>query len=556
MNALEGSDTELARSKLRIAQLEREAIERSGDAAKGLRAQLDRYQSLVLAIAQVIWTNDARGEMVGEQPSWAAYTGQTPQEYAQRGWLNAVHPDDRAQNMALWERAVAERGPCEYEHRLRRHDGEYLYFSVRAVPVFADDGAIREWAGIHTDITQRKLTEQSLRDGERQFRELADAMPQIVWGARPDGQFDYYNRRWYEFTGRPTGTFGDASWADVVHPDDQQESLARWRAALASGDAYEIEYRLKRQQGDYRWYLTRALPVRDQACTITRWLGTCTDIDERKRTEDQLRASTAMLEQSNRDLADFATVASHDLREPLRKIHSFVGCLRDEQSQALSAEGRNYLDRIQNAASRMKTLVEDLLEFSRVSSKGKPFVPVDLNEVVTGVISDLDARLAQTGGRVEISNLPTVCSDPIQMRQLLQNLIGNALKFHRSDAVPLVRVSAQIITGVDAANSRAEPDGFCHISVEDNGIGFDEKYLDRVFTIFQRLHGRGEYEGTGIGLAICRKIVERHGGSITARSKPGQGATFIVTLPLGTAAETDPGNSQCFQAVTLPGSVT
>jgi light-regulated signal transduction histidine kinase (bacteriophytochrome) len=296
--------------------------------------------------------------------------------------------------------------------------------------------------------------------------------------------------------------------------------------------------------------------VRDQACTITRWLGTCTDIDERKRTEDQLRASTAMLEQSNRDLADFATVASHDLREPLRKIHSFVGCLRDEQSQALSAEGRNYLDRIQNAASRMKTLVEDLLEFSRVSSKGKPFVPVDLNEVVTGVISDLDARLAQTGGRVEISNLPTVCSDPIQMRQLLQNLIGNALKFHRSDAVPLVRVSAQIITGVDAANSRAEPDGFCHISVEDNGIGFDEKYLDRVFTIFQRLHGRGEYEGTGIGLAICRKIVERHGGSITARSKPGQGATFIVTLPLGTAAETDPGNSQCFQAVTLPGSVT
>ena len=236
MNALESSDAELARGKLRIAQLEREAIERRGDAAKGLRVQLDRYQSLVLAIAQVIWTSNSQGEMAEEQPSWSAYTGQTLEQYQLRGWWDAVHPEDRDQNMELWARAVAARGLFECEHRLRRHDGEYRHFSVRAVPVFADNGAIREWAGIHTDITQRKLTEQSLRDGERQFRELADAMPQIVWGARPDGHFDYYNRRWYDFTGRPTGTGGDASWADVVHPDDQQESLSRWHAAIASGE--------------------------------------------------------------------------------------------------------------------------------------------------------------------------------------------------------------------------------------------------------------------------------------------------------------------------------
>ncbi len=200
MDLLQNTDAELARGKLRIALLEREAIERSGDAAEALRAHLDRYQSLVLAIAQVIWTHDAEGEMVGEQPSWAAYTGQAPEQYQRRGWLDSVHPDDRAQTQELWRRAVAARGPCEYEHRLRRHDGEYRHFSVRVVPVFADNGKIREWAGIHSDITQRKLTEQSLRDGERQLRELADAMPQIVWGARPDGRFDYYNRR-YEFSG-------------------------------------------------------------------------------------------------------------------------------------------------------------------------------------------------------------------------------------------------------------------------------------------------------------------------------------------------------------------
>ena len=236
-----------------------------------------------------------------------------------------------------------------------------------------------------------------------------------------------------------------------------------------------------------------------------------------------------MLGQSNRELEEFATVASHDLQEPLRKIRSFVSFLRDEEAATLSPEGRDYLDRIQGAAKRMTSLVADLLEFSRISSKGKPFIPVDLNEVIAGVVSDLEARFVQTGGREEILHLPTVASDPVQMRQLLQNLLGNALKFHRKDEAPVVRISAEVVDEVDAS---AQPGGMCRISVSDNGIGFDEKYLDRVFTIFQRLHGRGDYEGTGIGLAICRKIAERHGGTITAKSTPGLGATFIVTLPL------------------------
>jgi PAS domain S-box-containing protein len=525
------ADAETARGKLRITDLEREAIERSGDAAKALRAHLDRYQSLVLALAQVIWTRAPNGEMAGEQPSWGAYTGQTPEQYARNGWLDAVHPDDRVQDLKLWELAVAARLPCEYEHRLRRHDGEFRFFSVRAVPVFTDDGTIREWAGIHSDITQRKMTEQSLRDGVRQFRELADAMPQIVWGADPEGHFDYYNRRWYDFTGRPEGSDGDASWADVVHPEDLRESLDRWRSAIATGDAYEIEYRLRRKEGDYRWYLTRALPVRDEDGRITRWFGTCTDIDQRRRTEDQLLASTAALLQSNRELSDFATVASHDLQEPLRKIQAFSSVLIEEQAATLNAEGRNYLDRIQNAASRMATLVADLLEFSAISSKGRLFVAVDLDEVIAGVLSDLETRLAQTGGRVEVSNLATVAGDATQMRQLFQNLIGNGLKFHRKGQAPVVRVSAEIVDGPDTSG-RAQTAEWCRISVSDNGIGFDEKYLDRVFTIFQRLHGRGDYEGTGIGLAVCRRIAERHGGAITAQSKLGEGATFIVTLPL------------------------
>jgi PAS domain S-box-containing protein len=529
--AVEKPDAELARGNLRIAQLEREAIERSGDAAHVLHVHLDRYQSLVLAIAQVIWTSNPEGDMLGEQPSWAAYTGQTLAQYQLRGWLDAVHPDDRDMTVEMTDRAIGGRHLCEYEHRLRRHDGVHRFFSVRSVPVFADDGTLREWAGIHTDITQRKLTEQSLRDGERRFRELADAMPQIVWGAHPDGQFDYYNRRWHDFTGRPEGTRGDATWADVVHPDDQKECLERWQSAVKTGNAYEIESRLRKANGEYRWHLTRALSVRDGEGTITRWLGTCTDIDERRRTEDQLRSSAVMLMQSNRELEEFATAASHDLQEPLRKIQSFVGLLKEEQSAALNTEGHHYLDRIQNAASRMTTLVADLLEFSLVSSKGNPFTPVDLNEVLAGVVLDLELRLAQTGGRVESGHLPIVASDSLQMRQLLQNLIGNALKFNQQGVPPVVRISAEIIGALDVAG-HTQAETTCRISVADNGIGFDEKYLDRVFTIFQRLHGRGKYEGTGIGLAICRRIVERHGGNITARSQPGRGSTFVVDLPL------------------------
>lgn len=352
-------------------------------------------------------------------------------------------------------------------------------------------------------------------------------MPQIVWGAHPDGHFDYYNHRWFEITGRPEGTVDDEIWNDVIHPDDRDHSLSRWHAALASGDAYEVEHRLKGKSGEYRWYLARALPVRNGEHLITRWLGTCTDIHERKGVEDRLRSSL----QSNRELEEFASVASHDLQEPLRKIQSFASFLQDEQSTNLNAEGRDYLARIQSAATRMRTLISDLLEFSRLAAKGRPFLPVDLNAVVAEVLTDLETRLRETSGHVEVQPLPTVFGDALQLRQLLQNLLGNALKFHEPGQVPAVQVSAELIAGLDASG-RARPGGTCRISVADNGIGFDEKYLDRVFTIFQRLHGRSEYEGTGIGLAICRKIAERHSGAITAQSRPGHGATFIVTLPL------------------------
>lgn len=248
------------------------------------------------------------------------------------------------------------------------------------------------------------------------------------------------------------------------------------------------------------------------------------EIVERTAAETKLRETAARLEASNRELQDFAYVASHDLQEPLRKIQAFGDRLRSKFTEALGETGGDYLTRMSDAASRMQTLITDLLSFSRVTTKAQPFVPVDLNQIATGVMSDLEVRIEQTKASVEIGALVSIDADPLQMRQLFQNLIGNALKFGKAGVPPRIQVTG--VTRNGSTPPRLE------LVFRDNGIGFDQKYAERIFVIFQRLHGRGEYEGTGIGLAICKKIVERHGGVINATSVPGEGATFTIQLPV------------------------
>lgn len=244
-----------------------------------------------------------------------------------------------------------------------------------------------------------------------------------------------------------------------------------------------------------------------------------------------LRRRTADLNASNRELQDFAAVASHDLQEPLRKIEAFGSRLKTKYDQVLDEPGRDYLARMLAATVRMRRLINDLLSFSRVTPRARAFVTVDLAEVAQEVVSDLEGRMFDTGGRVEVGALPTIEAEPLQMRQLLQNLIGNGLKFHRQGEPPVVRISGRLLDPSDPpAEGPAPGPRRCEIRVQDNGIGFEEVYSERIFELFQRLHGRDEYEGTGMGLAICRKIVTRHGGTISAHSAPGHGTTFIVNL--------------------------
>jgi light-regulated signal transduction histidine kinase (bacteriophytochrome) len=253
--------------------------------------------------------------------------------------------------------------------------------------------------------------------------------------------------------------------------------------------------------------------------------------DRLRRTVRDLRRTTRELARSNAELEQFASIASHDLQEPLRKVQAFADLLVSQYRDALGEEGQDYLSRMQNATTRMRSLIDDLLTYSRVTTRARPFKQVNLNEIVTQVLADLEISIRDTQGRVEVAQLPVIDAEPLQMRQLFQNLIGNALKFHQKGIPPRVKVYTQERQADEDDSSHESVERF-EIVVEDNGIGFDERHLDEIFVLFKRLHGRGEYEGTGIGLAICRKIVQQHGGTITARSVIGQGARFIIRLPL------------------------
>ena len=297
---------------------------------------------------------------------------------------------------------------------------------------------------------------------------------------------------------------------------DASNRLALAAEQIASGD---LRQRVRLQRRDE---LGRSAEAFDRM--TDRLESTITRLEE---SEQVLRGQKIELERSNRELEDFASVASHDLQEPLRKVRAFGDRLAVREGPALSPRGRDYLARMQDAAERMQTLISDLLAFSRVTTRGNPFAEVDLNDIAAQVVADLEVRIEQVEGRVRLGSLPVIEADATQMRQLLQNLVGNGLKFHRPGVPPIVEVSATILGDqVEGDEARVQ------VAVVDNGIGFDDKYLDRIFTIFQRLHGRTEYEGTGIGLAVCRRIAERHNGSISGHSVVGQGSTFVVDLPV------------------------
>jgi len=317
----------------------------------------------------------------------------------------------------------------------------------------------------------------------------------------------------------------------LTHPDDRA-TVATYHEKRMNGEEAPREYEVRglRRDGRVIW-LRRMVSVIEYGGRPS-MLGNVLDVTHLKETESALREQTAELKRSNEELERFAFLASHDLNEPLRKIQSFGNMIGKRLNDSIDEKGRDYLVRMQNAAARMQTMINALLAYSRTTSRARPFTRVNLHDAVSEALSNLEVNIQETGADILCGDLPVIEADREQMIQLFQNLIGNALKFRHKDRAPRVRIHGE---GAHESSRPGEErrEAFCRIYVEDEGIGFDMKYLDRIFHIFERLHGGGTYEGSGIGLGICRKIVERHHGEITARSEPGKGATFIVTLPVG-----------------------
>ena len=446
-----------------------------------------------------------------------------PKEDAERFWAD----DQRV----LQGQPVLKREEFFLDEKGQKH-----WLLTSKVPLCDPNGKITGLVGIGRDITTGKLAEEALAHERSLLRTLIDNLPDCVYAkdtagrkllANPADLKNLHCKTEAEAVHKTDFDFFPKDMAEKFWADDQR--------VIQGQPVIDREEYVLSDAGDKRWLLTSKLPLRDQTGKIIGLVGIGRDITERKHAEDALRSSeeklrqsATQLERSNHELQDFAYVASHDLQEPLRKIVVFGERLKDKKIDDLGPEARDYLERMQKAAARMQTLINDLLTFSRVTTKARPFTPVNLAEVAADVVNDLEGRIEQVKGRVEIvGTLPVIDAEALQMRQLLQNLMGNALKFRRPEEPPVVKVAAEIVSGPGTP-----PQQLCKLTVSDNGIGFDEKYLDRIFNVFQRLHTRNEYEGTGMGLAITRKIVLYHGGEITAKSTLGQGATFIVTLPV------------------------
>ena len=365
----------------------------------------------------------------------------------------------------------------------------------------------------------------------RASREILNTMADALFVIDASGAIRVINHAVRELFGyRDSDLIGRA--IDNLEETSGGETISRTLRDLARSVPIRDQERLLRHADGHAISVSVSISpvtkdgVQEGAVVIAR------DIRARKRAEEELKSVLRRLEQSNRELEDFAYVASHDLQEPLRKIQAFGDLLRKKHAEALPDQARDYIERMQSAANRMQVLINDLLSFSRVTTKAQPFVHVDLRQTAAEIVHDLETRLHDTGGRVELGPLPVIEADPLQMRQLLQNLIANALKFHRPGVPPVVDVRGEVTGSV------------CRLTIADNGIGFEEKYADRIFTLFERLHARTSYEGTGIGLAICRKIAERHGGEIRAHGRLGEGATFIVTLSVTQERQRDTGESK------------
>lgn len=502
-------------------------------AEQEVRESENKFRQLADSMPQLVWTARPDGAVDYYNQRVYEYDGIAPTDGEIWSWSPGLHEDDLQPTIEAWQHAVETGEEYKIEHRVRMADGSYRWHLSRAVPARDENGRIVKWFGTATNIHDQKLVQEALHKSEIRIRRLVDANIIGILIRGEDGLISDANDAFLNIIGytREDLQAGLINWKKITPPeyipyDIEATSKAR---KLGSFLPYEKEY-IRKDGSRVPILIGYALIENSQ----TEYIGFILDLSDLKQAQAALEDYAEKLERSNHELEQFAFVASHDLQEPLRKIRLFGEVLGNRLENRLDDETRDYLNRMLDAASRMQAMITGLLELSRINTRGQDFVNVDLKAVMQEVVSDLETRINQTRGKVEVEHLPTIEADPMQMRRLMQNLVSNALKYSRQGVPPKIHITGEVIQPESGKPKQVV------LRVEDNGIGFEMEYLERIFQPFQRLHGRGVYEGTGIGLSICQRIVERHGGNLTAESVLDQGSVFIVTLPLSQSAD-EPG---------------
>jgi len=364
---------------------------------------------------------------------------------------------------------------------------------------------------LRTALRDRETALEEAEKARERLRFMAESMPQKIFTADRQGKVDYRNRQWMDFSGFSFEPGDDLGWSQLMHADDLEESILQWRHSIVTGEPFHAQHRLRRADGTYRWHLSRALAMLDPDGNISMWIGSSTDIHEQKEKEDELR-------RANDDLQQFAYSASHDLQEPIRNVAVYSEIISRRYRNLLDSDGQKFLGFLTEGGRRLATLIDDLLAYTRAGSLEGPLGTVSAAAVLEQTLSNLAEAIRESNAIVTAGPLPEVFVGAAHLQQVFQNLIGNALKYRNEDP-PRIHIQAY------------NQGTAWRFAVQDNGIGIDPQYKENIFGVFKRLHRDQKYSGTGIGLAICQRVVERYGGRIWVESAPGKGATFYFTVP-------------------------
>lgn len=519
----------------------------------------EKFRLLADSMPQYIWTADTFGNLNYFNQSVFTYSGLSAEVMNNDGWYEIMHPDDREENKKAWERAVKSGKDFIFEHRFRRHDGMYRWQLSRAIPQKID-GVIQMWVGTSTDIQDQKMftteLEKQVRRRTKELKELNESLAKseeryhlmveevqdyAILYLNREGTVENWNKGAEKIKGYKANEIIGKNFSVFYTDADRESGLPQrlMKLAVDTGRANQEGWRV-RKDGTFFWANVTITAVHNAEGEVIGFSKVTHDLTEKKETSEQLEANAMQLEQKNaelqkmnKELESFAYISSHDLQEPLRKIQTFSSRILEKDYESLSESAKDNFLRMQGAAKRMQVLIEDLLVYSRTSDTERKYVKSDLRKLIDDVKEDLIEELQSKNATIEVGEMGKADVIPFQFRQLIQNLMSNSLKFSKDNVPPIITITNEVHKGSYFNLEKLRPDvEYCHIRFTDNGIGFDSDYREKIFEVFQRLHGKSEYVGTGIGLAIVKKIVENLNGMISATSEIGHGATFDVYFPI------------------------